>query len=150
MVVINEPDNNNVNIKRAMLTPQVSGWPLRLELLVGNSCESLNIAGQHRSAEVHFYSDNVNPNNKRRLVQELIQLDTDSFVAWIEDIIHNLLNRDGADTSWFQRTEIGSFLREKCGVKIIGLFNLSGQDDVNSNTIPEHAPYPVGIILTNL
>ena len=150
MVVVNEPDNNRVNTKRAMITPQVSGWPLRLELLVGNSCESLNIAGRPRSAEVHFYSDNVIANNKRRLVQELILLDTDSFVAWMEDLIHNLLTRDNADTSWFQRTELGNFLREKCNVKIIGLFNLSGQDDVNSNTIPEQAPYPIGIILTNM
>ena len=150
MVAINEPDRENVNTKRAILTPHVSGWPLQLELLVGNSCESLNIAGQPRAAEIHFYGDRVSQANKRRLVQELVRMDTDAFVAWMEDLIDNLLTRDITDTAWLQRTEIGNVLRENCSVKITGLFNLSGQEDVNSNSIPEHAPYPVGIILADI
>ena len=150
MVVIHEPDAENVNTKRALLTTQVSGWPLRLELVVGNSCESINVAGQSRDAEVHFYSDNVAQNNKRRLVQELIRLDTNTFVNWVEDLIDNLIHRESNDTSWLQRTDIDRFLQEKCNVKITGLFNLSGQEDVNSNCIPAHAPYPIGIILAEI
>ena len=150
MVALNEPDIDSVNTKRAILTPQVSGWPLQLELLVGNSCESITIAGQPRAAEIHFYSDNVSRANKRVLVQELIRLDTDMFVNWMEDMIDNLLNRDLTDTAWLQHTGIGVFLRDNCSVKITGIFNLSGQEDVNSNSIPAHAPYPVGIILSNL
>ena len=150
MVVNNVPDIENVNTKRAVLTPQVNGWPLQLELLVGNSCESLEIAGQTRNAEVHFYGDNVARANKRRLVQELIRLDTNSFVQWTENLIDNFLNRDTADSSWLQQSELGRFLRETCSVKITGIFNLSGQDDVNSNRIPENAPYPIGIILAEL
>ena len=149
MVVFHE-HVDNINVKRARITPQAGEWPRRIELMAGNHCESIDIGNTTRDAEIEFYGDNLPADVKRQFIRECSDLDTNTFIGWIEELIMNFIDRDSGNTAWIMDTEIEKFLQRECALTIIALFNLSGPEDENSNVIPPHVPYPLGIIVKEL
>jgi len=141
---------SNVNIKRARITPQAGEWPRRLELMAGNTCLAINIVGTPRDADIQFYSDGVPADVKRQFIREMMDLETNTFIGWMEALVADFIGRDPGSTAWLADTEIEKFLRNECDLTITALFNLSGPEDENSNTIPDHVPYPLGIIVKEL
>ena len=153
MVAINN-DAGGVNTKRVAFVPQANGWPRQFDFITGHTCIMIDIAGQQRDAEIHFFSDNVSINAKYQFIRKLMHLNSNTFIGFVEQLVAKFVSLDPNSAvipeTWMPETEMGKFLQDECGFAATALFNMDTEEDENSNFIPESHPYPLGIIVKEI